>query len=211
MDLDSQNADPNKPLQFYCRDCDLTFESLPDGTGFEQTPCPKCEQIAMTVEFENQEIDRQSNEATFFSFLGSLTGLFSMRVPNRARPPKPPQFETIVRYEDQSLAESDAEFLRQSGITAELSLSGAGTPDWFAGPNVACIELQVPAADARRAEQLLRDREPALVQIQEKREATAEVTFACEECGGEITFPGELRGKVEICPHCQEYVDVPQQ
>ena len=36
-----------------------------------------------------------------------------------------------------------------------------------------------------------------------------DVTFACQECGKGITFPVERRGHVEICPHCDRYVDVP--
>ena len=37
-----------------------------------------------------------------------------------------------------------------------------------------------------------------------------QITFACEECGEPITVPGERRGRVEICPLCGEYVDVPE-
>jgi membrane protease YdiL (CAAX protease family) len=36
-----------------------------------------------------------------------------------------------------------------------------------------------------------------------------EITFACQECGKDITMPGERRGHVEVCPHCDAYVDVP--
>jgi membrane protease YdiL (CAAX protease family) len=35
------------------------------------------------------------------------------------------------------------------------------------------------------------------------------VTFPCEECGKNVTFPVERCGHVEDCPHCHEYVDVP--
>ncbi len=35
------------------------------------------------------------------------------------------------------------------------------------------------------------------------------VTFACEECGKSITVPAEQLGQLEVCPHCHEYVDVP--
>ena len=43
------------------------------------------------------------------------------------------------------------------------------------------------------------------------REPLAEVTFACQECGRSITFPGGRRGHVEACPECGNYVDVPHQ
>jgi membrane protease YdiL (CAAX protease family) len=35
------------------------------------------------------------------------------------------------------------------------------------------------------------------------------ITFACQECGKNITMPAERRGHVEICPLCGEYADVP--
>jgi membrane protease YdiL (CAAX protease family) len=36
-----------------------------------------------------------------------------------------------------------------------------------------------------------------------------EINFACELCGKMISFPISSRGRVEICPHCAEYIDVP--
>jgi hypothetical protein len=36
-----------------------------------------------------------------------------------------------------------------------------------------------------------------------------DITFACEECGQTLCVPGNRRGGVETCPHCGEYVDVP--
>lgn len=36
------------------------------------------------------------------------------------------------------------------------------------------------------------------------------VTFECEECGKQISFGGDRRGCVEVCPKCHEYVDVPE-
>ena len=39
----------------------------------------------------------------------------------------------------------------------------------------------------------------------------AEITYPCDECGKDITFPGDRRGHVEICPECGEYVDVPNE
>jgi len=35
------------------------------------------------------------------------------------------------------------------------------------------------------------------------------VTFACEECGRQITLPANRAGHVDDCPHCHEFVDVP--
>jgi membrane protease YdiL (CAAX protease family) len=37
----------------------------------------------------------------------------------------------------------------------------------------------------------------------------ATLTFACQECGTRVTFPGERGGHTETCPHCSSYIDVP--
>jgi predicted RNA-binding Zn-ribbon protein involved in translation (DUF1610 family) len=36
-----------------------------------------------------------------------------------------------------------------------------------------------------------------------------DVAFLCDECGKSVTFPGRSRGRVETCPHCGSYLDVP--
>ncbi len=42
-----------------------------------------------------------------------------------------------------------------------------------------------------------------------KLDDPTEVTFPCEECGEILAFSGRCRGHVETCPHCGNYVDVP--
>jgi hypothetical protein len=58
-------------LQFYCEDCELEFQSAPDGTGFEQAACPACGYVCMTVEFHEQESER--NRAGRAGFLGAIS------------------------------------------------------------------------------------------------------------------------------------------
>ena len=36
------------------------------------------------------------------------------------------------------------------------------------------------------------------------------IRFECEECGEPVEFPMGRRGKVETCPHCHKYLDVPE-
>ena len=51
---------------------------------------------------------------------------------------------------------------------------------------------------------------PAVMKMDSPEELNEEdVTFDCQECGKDITLSGERRGHVEICPHCDSYVDVP--
>ena len=49
-------------LEFYCDHCDLHFASEPDGTGYEQAPCPACKYLAMTIEFHQEEAERHRSE-----------------------------------------------------------------------------------------------------------------------------------------------------
>ena len=83
--MDSHRTKPDQPdsLTFYCRDCDIVFESPPDGTGYEQVKCPNCDGMCMTVAFEQQERERIYNEATFFSLLASVMGPFGFLMPSR--------------------------------------------------------------------------------------------------------------------------------
>lgn len=42
-------------LHFRCEQCEVEFDSEPDGTGYEQAPCPKCGSLSMTVEYLKSE------------------------------------------------------------------------------------------------------------------------------------------------------------
>lgn len=45
-------------MTFRCDHCDLDFASKPDGTGYDQAPCPSCGQLCVTLEFIEQEARR---------------------------------------------------------------------------------------------------------------------------------------------------------
>ena len=45
-------------MEFYCCDCELVFESEPDGTGYDQAPCPQCNHVSMTSEFEGKATEK---------------------------------------------------------------------------------------------------------------------------------------------------------
>ncbi len=36
------------------------------------------------------------------------------------------------------------------------------------------------------------------------------IEFDCEDCGRRLSFPASASGRVEVCPHCAAYVDVPE-
>ena len=69
MESGGTDNNPARLLQFYCRDCYTVFEAAPDGTGYEQTPCPACGEMCLTVELELQELQRNDVEAEFAATL----------------------------------------------------------------------------------------------------------------------------------------------
>ena len=219
---------PPKSLNFFCRDCDTIFVAQPDGTGYEQAPCPTCERLCLTVEFEREEQERNRTEAAIF---GTLAGFFLPRVAgwfvrsgtqdsgNGGLPDETSDKSTaandsvdrvmVATFSDPADAERCWNLLMQEGIEAravELRDSNSLVPN----VNVP-LALQVEASDVVRARELVEQheaspQEPAMAGTVDVSEAV----FACEECGETITVPGERRGYVEVCPHCGQYVDVPE-
>ncbi|MCK4660334.1 MAG: hypothetical protein KAV82_12495 [Phycisphaerae bacterium] len=64
-------------------------------------------------------------------------------------------------------------------------------------------------ADAKRAIELLRDHYKPKDQAEEPEDDSRTIEAICEECGKTVSFPYAQRGTVQDCPHCGEYVDVP--
>jgi membrane protease YdiL (CAAX protease family) len=64
--------------------------------------------------------------------------------------------------------------------------------------------IQVREGDTGRAREIIEDLSRSPVNDRD-------ITFACEECGKNVTFPGQRRGHVEVCPYCNSYLDVPEE
>lgn len=60
------------------------------------------------------------------------------------------------------------------------------------------------------------DAKSALVEFFKNRESQIEakspepIDAECEDCGKSSTYPGDVRGRVENCKHCNAYIDVPE-
>jgi hypothetical protein len=219
---------PPKSLDFYCRDCDATFVSRPDGTGYDQAACPTCERLCLTVEFELEEQERHRTEAAaaglfgglFSALFGENAGLFGRLGP---RGPGDEYWQkeasdqstdatqltdpvTIATFTDPADVERCRNLLTQEGIVARAV---DFTDSSCLVPRVSVSQaLQVEAGDAARASRLIEHCEtsPQDVEVDDVEDAV----FPCEECGKTLTLPGERRGYVEICSHCGQYVDVPE-
>ena len=214
--MTDHNSNSAGSLKFYCRQCDVEFDSAPDDSGYEQAECPACSEMCMTVEFESREQERnRSGEGvlhTILSFLPFTRIAMGLFRPDRSNQPpthETPDPVTIVRYEDRLSAENDAEMLAREGIDATLDLTDSNSDGLFPGPASVIIELKVQPKDVARTRAVLQETDASPTQVTAPPKSTEDITFECEECGKAISFPGARLGKVETCPLCYEYIDVP--
>ncbi len=213
VDTDNTDHKRSRSRAFYCRDCHIIFDSLPDGIGYDQAPCVQCGKLCMTMEFEQQEKERNRREATWYNLLlipfSMLLSPFHLHfshahVPDDSSEARPPKPVTIATYDDRFDAEHAVRVLAQYGIEATLELSGAGSPNWFGVNRALVIELQVLPAAAMSARQILQESvAPSSPEIEPRALAEDEdIVCRCQECGETLVLPSHRRGKVETCRHC---------
>ncbi len=115
-------------------------------------------------------------------------------------------------YQAMTIEDADivVAWLDNQGIEAFVKdRYAAGTMTYGLGFLSHPIKVVVRPEQADEARRLLAEYDAAKAQ---ERSATASesVEAVCEECGEKSVFPGTSRGKVENCPKCGEYLDVPQ-
>jgi len=122
--------------------------------------------------------------------------------PETGREPMESRLLFLTSFLNHAEAQFCQAILRQEGIESFIENDGFGLRIINA---VGGFKVMVPHEKLQDAIELIGGVETE----QKKREPLGDITFDCEECGKEITFPGKSRGKVETCPKCHEYVDVP--
>lgn len=114
-------------------------------------------------------------------------------------------------------AEAAVLFLKGHGLPAQVmnpaTLGGLLGLTWMSRTGVSSTGLEVWVADPANVA-------PALQKLQEfaadqtkkvaDKEAKGPVEAVCEECGKTSTFPAAQRDSTQDCPHCGEYMDVPE-
>ena len=122
--------------------------------------------------------------------------------------------DVICVYRAADLGEADivAAWLAEQGITVHVKNRNSAinlyVPSVVAPRGIeVCV---VDPAQADRAKELLRVHadESAVKKLHDT--AGADIEAVCEECGKASRFPFAQRGSVQTCPHCRQYVDVPQ-
>ncbi len=121
-------------------------------------------------------------------------------------------FVTIATYLSLAEAEPPRLALEEAGIHALATDENMGS---LLGTNMVFgIKLQVAAADAQRAREVLAELESQSGaqggDADDAEDSDDGVTMKCPQCGADLWFPSDRRGEVEVCPECEANVTVPE-
>jgi hypothetical protein len=126
--------------------------------------------------------------------------------------------QTILVAEEFATANALAEWLTEKGFPAEVVRpSAAATPGDSLGlsPETgAGIEVRLMSLEHMEpAKQAIAEQKEAIAEIrsrEEKRAArTGTVEAVCEDCGKSSTWAASEMGTTQDCPHCHNYMDIP--
>ena len=117
---------------------------------------------------------------------------------------------TIEEYDKNHLAQVAVFALEQAGIQCFLQNETIVAMDWFIANAVGGIQLQVATEDVAEAQRVLSEIREKRNERDDSRKDTW-VAFRCATCKKSVAFSGISLGRVESCPKCGNYVDVPVQ
>jgi hypothetical protein len=114
-------------------------------------------------------------------------------------------------YRAASIGEADivAAWLEEQGIAAFVK--DRGMVGLYGPIAMSPLGIEVCVANSEvavRAAELLREH-AADVEAQKGPPVKDTIDVVCEACGATTSFPNEQRGRVESCPKCRAFVDVP--
>ena len=120
--------------------------------------------------------------------------------------------DMICVYRAADVAEADivAAWLEEQGITVHVKDRHATSqaPLTVAPRGIeVCV---VDSAQADRAKELLREHADELALKKMSEADGPDIQTVCEECGKTSRFPFAQRGRVQTCPNCGRYLDVPE-
>lgn len=117
---------------------------------------------------------------------------------------------TVEEYDKSYQAQLAVLTLEQAGIRCFLQNETIVAMDWFIANAVGGIKLQVASQDAAEAQRVLAEIRGNRIE-REKSTKDTWIAFRCGRCKKLIAFSGLSLGRVESCPKCGKYVDVPEQ
>jgi membrane protease YdiL (CAAX protease family) len=115
---------------------------------------------------------------------------------------------TIESFDKVTQAQVAQVILEQAGISSHLENETIISLDWFFSNAVGGVRLQVAEHDVAQAVRVLTE----LKEDRIKQEASMEgikIVCLCKSCKKVVCFDGKHGGRVENCPKCSRFVDVP--
>ncbi len=113
---------------------------------------------------------------------------------------------TIASFERSTEAHMAKTMLEEQGI--EVFVGDDNLVNWYLSSAVGGVKIQVPELQAERATKLLEEIRQNTPEKSQQSNNSKNIVV-CEECGKELSVPGDRSGHVETCPHCGKYIDVP--
>jgi len=109
-----------------------------------------------------------------------------------------------------------AAWLQQCDVDARVNsnTSLGGLPElilWSSTESASgAFEVWVPEDSVQTARTLVSEWQANQQQFLSERQQKGPVTTNCESCSRSLTLPAEKRGKIEVCPDCGHYIDIPE-
>jgi hypothetical protein len=111
-----------------------------------------------------------------------------------------------------------ADWLTDKGFPAEAvpppAVAAVGDSLGISGETISGIEVRVIKPEhVEPARQAISEQKAAIEAVRAKHKAraarTGTTTAVCEECGKSSTWPAAEMGTTQDCPHCGQYMDIP--
>jgi hypothetical protein len=122
---------------------------------------------------------------------------------------------TVFVAENARLADAVIQLLAANDIPAEIAPAAPVETSALTGMSDAPEEFPILVTDPTKVEDartLLARAEqyPELRAVLDKRASrSGTVTATCEDCGKPSEWPATAMGTTEVCPHCANYMDIP--
>ena len=126
----------------------------------------------------------------------------------------PVELVTVLSFDKRAEADLCKVILEQEGIRAFVADDNlVGGINFLYANAVGGIKVQVSSEDADQAAALLQGFRSNWGFPDSRYSCTdsdGEIRLECEFCGEQISFLRSEQGSVQKCPHCEEYIDIPE-
>jgi hypothetical protein len=122
-----------------------------------------------------------------------------------------PDPRTVFVAENAKLADAVIQLLAANNIPAEIGPVAPVETSALTGMSDAPEVFPILVTDPSQVEgaRLLLSRAEQYAVLDKRAARTGNVTATCEDCGKSSEWPASAMGTTEVCPHCGNYMDIP--